>query len=552
MSTYLKFHELERSPFEGQGSDQLVLATASLRRAYAEIKTGLEEGAPRICVSGGAGIGKSSFARALPKLLESTARCVLVRDPGTEWSRIENAVARQLQLQSGQVSRTTLVATRREGRRIVMVIDRAEELPAESLEQLDILLGYQDNDGEQLVQCVLLADLEEAPRGREIPLLWWLDQLTTRQLRFSPIPEEGIRSYVDKRLQKAGFQGASLFTDEAVTAIHRYTGGVPGAVSALCEELLSRAADQRTHEIDRGLVAIVCGDALPLTEAEEAEEEVLELEERSEADRPRTAAPEPHQVQPRLGQRPGTSFDGGDSLDEPELEIQQGYVHMDTPQRPAATSVSGDSNDDDPFAGVVAPSRESRRREPLPRAVSGFSPGSGRSARMVRKLIAFALLACLAMVVHIVFFAGQPTLPRLTKRIPPAVAFLEEHAPKLAIDQVLSGPESDVEPEAELEPAEIAAAEPDSEALIEPEEPGGLTSDLRIDRSETNAAALEASARPVAEKKEASDEASDLSLGELYDLAEQAGSDASEDFEPWAEQAPEAATPPNPAAPASP
>ncbi len=51
MATYLKFHQLERSPFEGQGSHQLVLATSSLRRAYAEIKSGLAEGSPLICLS---------------------------------------------------------------------------------------------------------------------------------------------------------------------------------------------------------------------------------------------------------------------------------------------------------------------------------------------------------------------------------------------------------------------------------------------------------------------------------------------------------------------
>ena len=87
MATYLKFHQLKRSPFEGRESNQLVLATASLRSAYADIRSSLRENSPRICISGSSGIGKSSFARALPKLLESEAQCVRVRDPGSHWSR---------------------------------------------------------------------------------------------------------------------------------------------------------------------------------------------------------------------------------------------------------------------------------------------------------------------------------------------------------------------------------------------------------------------------------------------------------------------------------
>ena len=58
MATYLKFHQLERSPFEGRGDDPFVLATPSLRRAYAEIRSGMEDDSPRICLSGSSGIGK--------------------------------------------------------------------------------------------------------------------------------------------------------------------------------------------------------------------------------------------------------------------------------------------------------------------------------------------------------------------------------------------------------------------------------------------------------------------------------------------------------------
>ena len=64
MSAYLTFFELEQSPFEGKAQSQVVLGTRALRDAFGTIRSGLEEGASRICVSGGAGLVKTSLARA--------------------------------------------------------------------------------------------------------------------------------------------------------------------------------------------------------------------------------------------------------------------------------------------------------------------------------------------------------------------------------------------------------------------------------------------------------------------------------------------------------
>ena len=524
MATYLKFHQLERSPFEGRGDDPFVLATASLRRAYAEIRSGMEDDSPRICLSGGSGIGKSSFARALPKLFESDARCALVLDPTIEWNPLEASIAGQLQLDGEQLSRASLIASRHDDRRILFVIDRAEDLSTESLEHLDRVLGYRDDAGKQLVQCILLANLEDAPQGREIPLLWWLDQLATLQLRFSPIPENGLRSYIDKHLEKAGFRGASIFDDEAVTAIYRYTGGVPGAVGSLCEKLLSRAAEQRNTDIDARLVARVCGD---------------ERAAKSNA-RPDVA---------RTGLR-AIPVDAPDAFaeTEPELKIQQGLVHMDEPQAWRASSALDGSAMDGGFSAF----RPSRLRPSPPRhlhqRILRRTPKSRRSnARGVRNLIGIALLACIAMLTHLLFFAAEPVVSRLTQPIPPTTARLQVDPPKTAIDEATAVPEPATEPQ----PAalEIAMEEPQPETILELEEPAGLTSDLRLDPSSTNVAALAESSSPIPELLEAIEEAAIPSTSEISQLAD-AANEKPAAFEPWAEQAPEPASLAAPAAPA--
>ena len=88
MSDHLRFFALEKSPFEAKGQSQVVLGTRALRDAFAAIQSGLSDGASRICVSGESGLGKTSLARALPKLLGDGFRVALVSDPSRSWGSV--------------------------------------------------------------------------------------------------------------------------------------------------------------------------------------------------------------------------------------------------------------------------------------------------------------------------------------------------------------------------------------------------------------------------------------------------------------------------------
>ncbi len=280
MSAYLKFFQLEKSPFDTTAQSALVLGTKALRTAYAEIEKGLADGAPRICVDGKAGLGKTSLARALPKLLSETARVVLILNPSLSWSTLRSAIVKQLDLAEGNLSRKTLVRARAEGRRLVIAIDQAERISNESLDHLDILLGYKNDDDEQLLHCVLLTNLQAAAshhneQGEQTPLLWWLDKLNTLQLEFQPIPVTGVTSYVQKHLKRAGWKGGQIFTPDALQTIHRLTGGVPREMSDLCERALELAGQEETDCIDAGIVEDVFGE-IPLDEIVDEEGDVTD------------------------------------------------------------------------------------------------------------------------------------------------------------------------------------------------------------------------------------------------------------------------------------
>jgi general secretion pathway protein A len=261
MATYLRFYQFDTSPFESSNQKRaMVLGTHSLRGAFKQVKNGLIEDAPRICLSGSEGIGKTSFCRALPRLLGDSAKVALVLNPRRSWREIRDSIAKQFELVGGAISRRALLEAGAETKQLVLVIDQAEHLSHESLDHLDILLQYKRDDGRQLLHCVMLANLDSAASGSEIPLFWWLDKLTTLQLQFSPIPLEGLRHYVEKHLAKAGWAGGELFTKDALEAIHRNTGGLPRAINELCEKILMKAGEQGLASISAEFIEVLCGD----------------------------------------------------------------------------------------------------------------------------------------------------------------------------------------------------------------------------------------------------------------------------------------------------
>jgi type II secretory pathway predicted ATPase ExeA len=258
MSSYLKFFELKQSPFEGKAQSQVVLGTQALRDAFGLIQSGLEDGDARICVSGGAGLGKTSLARALPKLLGESARVAVVLDPDVSWESSRGSIAKQWGVESGGLARAALIDAASD-RRLVLVIDQAERASEEFLDHLDVVLSYRSENDEPVVQSILLARLSGSEQAEPAPIVWWLDRIHTLQLEFAPLPREGITSYIRKHLKRAGWQGEELFSDEAALAIHGYTGGIPGEISTLCERLLAEAAALDHHDIDAAFVDSLCG-----------------------------------------------------------------------------------------------------------------------------------------------------------------------------------------------------------------------------------------------------------------------------------------------------
>jgi general secretion pathway protein A len=125
----------------------------------------------------------------------------------------------------------------RRGRRVLLVVDEAQNLPVESLEELRMLSNFQVA-ATPLLQSFLLGQ-EEFRATLQEPAMEQLRQRVIASCHLTPLSEAETRDYIEHRLRVAGWQGSEpRFQDEAFGAIYRYTQGVPRRVNIFCDRLL--------------------------------------------------------------------------------------------------------------------------------------------------------------------------------------------------------------------------------------------------------------------------------------------------------------------------
>jgi general secretion pathway protein A len=145
-----------------------------------------------------------------------------------------------------------LFARYRDGATVVLIVDEAQTMPAAVLQALGSILNL-ESSGEKLLQVVLagqpeLNDTLRAPEFRTFR------QRIALRCRIAPLSLEETRAYVQARLRAAGSNGQSVFSTEALNAVHFYSRGIPRVINLLCEHALANAGSQRMRQVAADMV----------------------------------------------------------------------------------------------------------------------------------------------------------------------------------------------------------------------------------------------------------------------------------------------------------
>lgn len=253
---YDDFYNLSGKPFQLTPDQRFFFDSQVHHRAMAYLRYGLAQGEGFIVITGGIGTGKTMLVRALFDELEHrnimAAQLVTTQVGPEDMLRM---VCASFGLAHEGMNKATLLhnlevigRTRfAEGKRILLVVDEGQNLPANSIEELRMLANFQV-EGRSLFQSFLLGQ-EELRRTLQGPSMEQLRQRIIASYHLEPLSEEETREYIEYRLKLVGWDGDPSLDDRLFPEIFSFTGGVPRRINSLCDRLFLYGCIEESHEL---------------------------------------------------------------------------------------------------------------------------------------------------------------------------------------------------------------------------------------------------------------------------------------------------------------
>jgi general secretion pathway protein A len=269
---YLGYYGLHEPPFSITPDPRFVHLSERHRDALAHLLFGVDKGGGGgfVQLTGEVGTGKTTLSRLLLEQLPENARIALVLNPRQNAIELLETICEELRIDiTGKRGSTKalvdalnayLLDAYAKGLRVVLLIDEAQNLPADALEQVRLLTNL-ETDTQKLLQILLLGQ----PELREMvarPELRQLAQRITARYHLTPLDAKDTAAYLRHRWRVAG--GTRFpFDAGAVQRLHARAGGVPRLVNVIAERALLAGYARDATSIDAKLVDAAADEVLP-------------------------------------------------------------------------------------------------------------------------------------------------------------------------------------------------------------------------------------------------------------------------------------------------
>jgi general secretion pathway protein A len=262
MSGYLQFYGLKEAPFTITPNPRFLYLSAKHREALNHLLYGIRERKGFVQLTGEVGAGKTTLCRALLEELSAEQySTALILNPALKADHMMAAIATEFGLdvrkkdrfQILQILNHFLLEEMAKGRDVVLIIDEAQNLTDDLLEQVRMISNLETDD-RKLLQIVLMGQPELRDRLNDHSLRQLRQRITVRY-HLRPLRFAEVKDYIRHRLHISGANGTPHFSVCAIWRIFSYSKGIPRLVNAVCDKCLLAGFVHQREGIDFGLAA---------------------------------------------------------------------------------------------------------------------------------------------------------------------------------------------------------------------------------------------------------------------------------------------------------
>ena len=264
---YLDYYHLTREPFQITPDPAFLFLSESHKQALATMMYGIKMKKGFVAITGPVGVGKTMIVRScLEDLDDELLKLVYIFNSNITFQDLVETICQEqdIEVVPGNISKTVrnlhlfLIDVYKAGGTVVLIVDEAQKMPVETLENLRMLSNLETAE-EKLLQIVLVGQ----PELDELLGKYELRQLKQRialRVEINTFTAQESVAYIDHRLELVGRNAASIFTKPALRKIVKEAKGLPRVINILCDNALITACGYDLRSVTPKVVKEVVAD----------------------------------------------------------------------------------------------------------------------------------------------------------------------------------------------------------------------------------------------------------------------------------------------------